>query len=145
MMTVKNLGNIGFVGAQRGENHLALRLMTDKQTGKHRSFGFCEYHGTDAAQRAVSNLNGAEINGRHLKVAACNNGGMLAALLSHPTDLHTGVPTVPSTYPLLFAAACVCYKVLAAIYLASFHWGTKPDLLVMQIHGTRIKHQLHKL
>lgn len=50
------------------------RLMTDKQTGQHRSFGFCEYHDTAAAQHAVSHLNRAEVNGRHLKVAARIDG-----------------------------------------------------------------------
>lgn len=68
-------------------NEVALRLTTDKQTGQHRTFGFCEYYDTDAAQHAVASLNRVEINGKQLKVAACNNGGMLAALPSHQIDL----------------------------------------------------------
>jgi RNA recognition motif-containing protein len=42
-------------------------LITDRETGRPRGFGFVEMPRTDAA-RAIQNLNGQEIEGRALKV-----------------------------------------------------------------------------
>lgn len=46
------------------------RLMTDRQTGRHRGFGFCEYHHQAAVHAAIKRINGQELQGRRLKVAA---------------------------------------------------------------------------
>jgi cold-inducible RNA-binding protein len=42
-------------------------LITDRETGRPRGFGFVEMPRTDAA-RAIQNLNGQEMEGRALKV-----------------------------------------------------------------------------
>jgi cleavage stimulation factor subunit 2 len=42
--------------------------VTDKETGKPKGFGFCEYHDQYAADSAVRNLNGHELHGRQLRV-----------------------------------------------------------------------------
>jgi RNA recognition motif-containing protein len=44
------------------------RLVNDKDTGKPRGFGFCEYRDGETALSAMRNLNGREINGRPLRV-----------------------------------------------------------------------------
>ncbi|KAG2489320.1 hypothetical protein HYH03_012152 [Edaphochlamys debaryana] len=46
----------------------SLRMVTDKDTGKAKGYGFCEYHDSQTAQSAVRNLNNYEVNGRKLRV-----------------------------------------------------------------------------
>jgi RNA recognition motif-containing protein len=45
----------------------SVTLITDRDTGRPRGFGFVEMPKADAA-RAIQNLNGHEMNGRQLKV-----------------------------------------------------------------------------
>ena len=40
------------------------RLMTDRETGKLKGFGFCEFMDLAVAESAKRNLNGREYNGR---------------------------------------------------------------------------------
>ena len=44
------------------------RLVYDRETGKPKGYGFCEYKDQDTAQSAMRNLNGTEIHGRQLRV-----------------------------------------------------------------------------
>ena len=44
------------------------RIVTDRETGRQKGFGFCEYHDVATAQSAQRNLNGHELNGRHIRV-----------------------------------------------------------------------------
>jgi RNA recognition motif-containing protein len=43
-------------------------LITDRDTGRPRGFGFVEMDDSDAAQAAIEALNGVELDGRALKV-----------------------------------------------------------------------------
>ncbi len=43
-------------------------IITDRDTGQSRGFGFVEMSGNDEAQRAIAALDGVEFNGRALKV-----------------------------------------------------------------------------
>ncbi|ELR13547.1 cleavage stimulation factor 64kDa subunit, partial [Acanthamoeba castellanii str. Neff] len=43
------------------------RLVFDRETGKPKGFGFCEYRDTETAMSAMRNLNGYDINGRALR------------------------------------------------------------------------------
>ncbi len=43
------------------------RLVNDKDTGKPKGYGFCEYFDPATAESAVRNLNGHEVNGRSLR------------------------------------------------------------------------------
>lgn len=43
-------------------------LITDRDTGRSRGFAFVEMSDTDAAQRAITALNGANVGGRPLNV-----------------------------------------------------------------------------
>jgi len=47
---------------------ISFRLVYDRETGKPKGYGFCEYKDTETAQSAMRNLNGTEIHGRQLRV-----------------------------------------------------------------------------
>jgi RNA recognition motif-containing protein len=54
----------------------SVRIITDRNTGRSRGFGFVEMPNDGEAQTAISNLNGADFNERNLVVneARPNNG-----------------------------------------------------------------------
>jgi RNA recognition motif-containing protein len=43
-------------------------VITDRETGRSRGFGFVEMGSADAAERAISALNGKDLGGRQLTV-----------------------------------------------------------------------------
>ena len=45
-----------------------LRLVYDRESGKPKGYGFCEYKDLETAQSAMRNLNGVELHGRNLRV-----------------------------------------------------------------------------
>ena len=45
-----------------------IRLVFDRETGKPKGYGFCEYKDQETALSAIRNLNGYELNGRALRV-----------------------------------------------------------------------------
>ncbi|GMF14796.1 unnamed protein product [Phytophthora fragariaefolia] len=49
-------------------------LVTDRETGKPKGYGFCEYADGATALSAMRNLNGYEINGRNLRVDFADGG-----------------------------------------------------------------------
>jgi RNA recognition motif-containing protein len=53
--------------AQAGEVTSAA-VVTDRDTGRSRGFGFVEMTTPEAAQRAVADLNGRELDGRSLRI-----------------------------------------------------------------------------
>jgi cleavage stimulation factor subunit 2 len=48
-------------------------LVFDRETGKPKGYGFCEYKDADTALSAMRNLNGYEMNGRALRVDFAEN------------------------------------------------------------------------
>lgn len=44
------------------------RLVSDRESGKAKGYGFCEYFDVSTAEGAVRNLNGHEVHGRQLRV-----------------------------------------------------------------------------
>ena len=46
----------------------SVRVITDRETGRSRGFGFVEMETGEAAQAAIDNLNGKEIDGRTIRV-----------------------------------------------------------------------------
>jgi RNA recognition motif-containing protein len=55
-----------------------VKLITDRDTGRPRGFGFVEMGNSDDADKAISELNGYEMDGRTLKVNEARertNGG----------------------------------------------------------------------
>ncbi|CAK4085939.1 unnamed protein product [Aphanomyces euteiches] len=53
---------------------LNFRLVTDRDTGKPKGYGFCEYSDGATALSAMRNLNGHEVNGRNLRVDFADGG-----------------------------------------------------------------------
>ncbi|KAK4362489.1 hypothetical protein RND71_017730 [Anisodus tanguticus] len=51
----------------------SLRLVIDRETGKPKGYGFCEYKDEETALSARRNLQGYEINGRQLRVDFAEN------------------------------------------------------------------------
>jgi RNA recognition motif-containing protein len=45
------------------------RVVTDRETGRSKGFGFVEYATDDAATSAIEKLNGAELDGRAINVS----------------------------------------------------------------------------
>jgi RNA recognition motif-containing protein len=55
------------------KNHgsvLTAKIVTDKQTGRSRGFGFVEMENENEAKDAIKAMNGSELKGRKLVVAA---------------------------------------------------------------------------
>lgn len=44
------------------------QVITDRDTGRSRGFGFVEMGSSDAAEKAISALDGRDVNGRQIKV-----------------------------------------------------------------------------
>jgi RNA recognition motif-containing protein len=44
------------------------QVITDRDTGRSRGFGFVEMGSTEAAQKAIASLDGRDFEGRNLKV-----------------------------------------------------------------------------
>ena len=47
---------------------MSVRIITDKQTGRSKGFGFVEMIKEEDASAAIENLDGTEIRGRRVKV-----------------------------------------------------------------------------
>ncbi|XP_047956935.1 cleavage stimulating factor 64-like isoform X2 [Salvia hispanica] len=52
---------------------VSFRLVTDRETGKPKGYGFCEYKDEETALSARRNLQGYDINGRQLRVDFAEN------------------------------------------------------------------------
>lgn len=66
---------------------MSLKLVFDRESGKPKGYGFCEYKDQETALSAMRNLNGYEIGGRTLRVDnACTEKSRMemAALLQGP-------------------------------------------------------------
>ena len=50
-------------------------VVTDRDTGRSRGFGFVEMATTEDANEAVARLNGTELDGRRIKVELAKPGG----------------------------------------------------------------------
>jgi RNA recognition motif-containing protein len=66
----------------RGINPTAVRVVTDKFSGRSKGFGFAEFATEEETQKAIDALNGQELNGRAVqvnrakKMAPRTDGGM---------------------------------------------------------------------
>uniref|UniRef100_A0A915ELS5 RRM domain-containing protein n=1 Tax=Ditylenchus dipsaci TaxID=166011 RepID=A0A915ELS5_9BILA len=66
--TENDLGNFF---SQAG-NVTNVRLVYDRETNRPKGFGFCEFADAQGAENAISQLNGADFNGRALRVNSAN-------------------------------------------------------------------------
>ncbi|KAL6065566.1 hypothetical protein STEG23_005108 [Scotinomys teguina] len=72
----------------------APRLVYDRETGKPKGYGFCEYQDQETALSAMRNLNGREFSGRALRVDNAASEKNKEELKS----LGTGAPVIESPY-----------------------------------------------
>merc|ERR1719295_1565713 len=64
---------------------LSFKLVYDRDNGKPRGYGFCEYQNPEIANCAMRNLNGYEIGGRTLRVdSACTEKNRMSELVTGP-------------------------------------------------------------
>ena len=72
-------GNLSELFGELGEV-VSVNLITDRMSGRSKGFAFVEMAEYDAAQNAINQLNGKEVDGRTIKVAEArpkreNRGG----------------------------------------------------------------------
>jgi cold-inducible RNA-binding protein len=76
-MTKLYVGNLSFgmtdetlqqLFAGKGYQVSSARVITDRETGRSRGFGFVELGSGDDATKAIGELNGLEVEGRQLQV-----------------------------------------------------------------------------
>ncbi len=60
-------GDLETLFAEHGEVQRA-QVITDRDTGRSRGFGFVEMASAEAAQKAIDSLNGKNVDGRDLTV-----------------------------------------------------------------------------
>ena len=71
------VGNLSYSTTEAGLSELfgefgevaSVNLITDRMSGRSKGFAFVEMAEHDAAQEAISQLNGKEVDGRSIKVA----------------------------------------------------------------------------
>ena len=47
----------------------SVRIITDRDTGRSRGFGFAEFKNAEDAKKAIDGMNGKEVDGREVRVA----------------------------------------------------------------------------
>lgn len=52
---------------------LSFRIVFDRETGKPKGYGFCEFKDQETATSAIRNLNGYDLGGRQLRVDSASN------------------------------------------------------------------------
>lgn len=72
----------------------AFRMLHDRETGKSRGYGFCEFEDAETASSAIRNLNGYDVGGRFLRVDYAENDQMPSAVVAGGP---TSMPTVPNS------------------------------------------------
>jgi len=53
----------------------SVRIISDRETGRSKGFGFVEMPNNSDADRAIKALNGKEVDGRNIKVNPADPGG----------------------------------------------------------------------
>ena len=86
-------GDLDELFAQAGEVE-SVRIITDRDTGRSRGFGFVEMS-EDNAEKAIAQFNGTELDGRALTVNEARpqvkrEGGGAAAVAADTTDTEIG-------------------------------------------------------
>lgn len=101
---------------------LSFKLVFDRETGKPKGYGFCEYKDQETALSAMRNLNGYEIGGRSLRVDnACTEKSRMEmqALMQGPQVIFKWFYSrlTKTALLLLFHVSCFCALKNISIYL----------------------------
>ncbi len=81
----------------------ANRLVHDRDTGKPRGYGFCEFNDSDTAQSAIRNLNNADFHGRALRVDYAEDDQKMRDGMGD--TFMSAAPSTASSAPVLTPAA----------------------------------------
>eukprot|EP00741_Cyanophora_paradoxa_P016165 tig00000042_g15605.t1 len=95
------VGNIPYDATEESMSELfgrvgpvvAFRMVTDKDSGRPKGFGFCEFADPQTAESAVRNMNNFDMNGRALRVdfaddaRSMSRAGPSGSHVSNPLDL----------------------------------------------------------
>jgi cleavage stimulation factor subunit 2 len=76
-------------------------LVYDRETGKPKGYGFCEYQDVETAQSALRNLNNTDFNGRPLRVGVAageSNKDEMAGMQQALGGPILEVPNVDNTF-----------------------------------------------
>ena len=80
---------------------VSFKLVYDRENGKPRGYGFCEFMDQETASSAMRNLNGVEVSGRALRVDSASSER--TEIQNVPTGagqiVPTGIPPVPGAVP----------------------------------------------
>ena len=74
-------------------------VLTDRTTGQSRGFGFVEMGSDDEAQRAISQLNGAQLQGRSISVSEARERGDVRPAGPRPEFKRSFGPDLPPSRP----------------------------------------------
>ncbi|KAF8336976.1 uncharacterized protein EI90DRAFT_3144608 [Cantharellus anzutake] len=66
------------------------RLVFDRESGKPKGFGFCEFYDHETAASAVRNLNGTEVKGRPLRIDLADSDPSLEGKTTFRGELDSG-------------------------------------------------------
>ena len=104
--------------------------MTDRETGKLKGFGFCEFMDLAVAESAKRNLNGREYNGRQLRVDFAGDGDAAA---EKKTEKRQGAAATPLHYdtPMGNATASSAQQQMHAAGPVSYTHLTLPTILLV--------------
>ena len=101
------------------------RIVYDRETGKAKGYGFCEFHDEETASSAIRNLNGYELSGRHLRVDYAED--------SKGTSTAKKAPVAAAPVGLQQAAAS--QQALETKLGAGNPMGSQPDQLTHMLSG----------
>ncbi|WOL11152.1 cleavage stimulating factor 64 isoform X1 [Canna indica] len=146
---------------------VSFRLVFDRETGKPKGYGFCEYKDEETALSARRNLQGYEINGRQLRVDFAENdknadrnreqgrGGPGLASNADAQKQFSGAAALgdsavhqPIGFPAAATAATVMAGALGGAQISTTHLqsqsGTGNDALTHYLSRLS-RHQLHEI
>ena len=71
---------------------ISFKLVYDRESGKPKGYGFCEYKDQETALSAMRNLNQYELNGRNLRVDNATNERLKEEMRNLQISLSGSVP-----------------------------------------------------
>lgn len=92
-----------------------VRLVTDRETGKPKGYGFCEYADGATALSAMRNLNGYEVNGRNLRVDFADGGDKSSSTNNNNSSNNNGYSNDKHHHPTSVSGEAIIQAIEGAI------------------------------